>query len=86
VPPTGNARIRHGKEVLGESYVIAAGLKVLETPMTDRDAAATEVRQMFEEAAPGSNFMLIMTCYQHQPVSAMAWLRDECMKYTGLKS
>jgi hypothetical protein len=85
VPPTGDARIRDGKEILGESYVIVTGLKMLEGPMTDRDAAADQVRQMFEEAAPGSNFILNMTCYQHQPVSAMEWLRDECMKYTEVE-
>lgn len=84
VPPTGDARIRDAKDVLGEDIAIIAGLKVLEGTMDDRERAADEVRGMFDEARPGSNFILNMTAYQHQPVSAMEWLRDECLKYSQL--
>ena len=84
VPPIGDVTVREGKTRLGPDIVIFAGLTQLFGSLDDWDAVAASVRDMFEGAAPGDNFILGLAADPEKTMADTRRLLDECRKYQTL--
>ena len=81
VPPLGNVTIREAKRRLGSQIAIIASLNQLFGPVDDWDQVKESVRQMFEGAATGDNFVLGLAPDPTKNMEQTQRLLDECRKY-----
>lgn len=85
IPPNGNVSIAQAKERLGSTIVIIAGMVQISGSMDDKEAVCRSVRRMFEEAAPGDNFMLLLAPDPNKTMEDVQFLLHEARKYQGLR-
>lgn len=81
VPPMGNITVRAAKQALGDRIVIFATLNQLFGPLDDWAAVCRSVREMFEDAAPGDNFLLGLGPDPNVSMADTIRFRSEVMKY-----
>jgi uroporphyrinogen-III decarboxylase len=81
VPPLGNIMVREAKQALGDRIVIFASLNQLWDPLDDWAAVCRSVREMFEGAALGDNFLLGLAPDPNVNMADTIRFRAEVMKY-----
>lgn len=81
VPPLGDVTIREAKERLGPGIVIIASANQLFGPMDDWEWVQASVRDMFEGAAPGDNFILGIAGDPTKNMAQTNLLLNECRQY-----
>ena len=81
IPPVGDVTIAEGRKKLGDRITIMAGLSQLSENIFDRDAVASGIQTMFEEAAPGNHFVFLLGAYPDKTMEDMAFVVEECRKY-----
>jgi len=86
VPPMGNVTIREAKERLGPGIVIMASLTHLFGQMNDWEAVRRSVRDIFEGAAPGDNFILGLAADPGHTMAETERLLGECRRWQKLYS
>lgn len=79
-PPLGDVTIREGRQKLGEKIIFASFIQMFVLGV-DRDWVRESVRQMFEEAAPGTNIIFGIGGDQTKTMDDMKFLREECRQY-----
>jgi len=84
IKPLGDVSVADGKRHLGDRIVILAGLVQLFGSMADRDEVARGIRAMFEEAAPGDNFILGLAADPEKTMEETAFVANECKKHQRL--
>lgn len=80
VPPTGDTRIAD-RHLLGDRIVIIAGAGPMGNDMSDRAAAAAELKGMFEEAGDKKRFIVGISGYPDKTVEQTQFVVNECRKY-----
>jgi len=83
VPPVGDVTIREAKERLGPGVTMIPTLIQLWI-MEDEEAQAASVREMFEGAAPGDNFIAQLTPDRSRTMAQTQRFLDECRKYQSI--
>ena len=81
IPPIGNATIRQGMDTLRADQIIFSGLSQISGDMSCWEAVAADVRQMFEEAAPGDRLILSLYPDPEKDMAITQRLLDEARKY-----
>jgi len=81
IPPIGDVMVKEGREVLGPDMIIFAGLSQLFGSLDDWDAVGESVREMFEGAAPGANFILGLAGDPEKTMDQTRRLREICRPY-----
>ena len=84
VPPMGDVTIAEAKEKLGPRIAIIASLTPLFGLMDDWDAVTRSVREMFEGAGAGDNFVLSLAPDPTKTMAETQRLLHECRKYQRL--
>jgi hypothetical protein len=83
MPPTGNVSIGEAKARLGRGIVMLPTFVQVFGSMKDRDAVRRSVRRMFEEAAPGDNFVPILVADRSKTMADTELILEEARKHTG---
>ena len=84
IPPIGDVGIGEGKGKLGD-IVIFATLNQLFGSMDDWPAVQASVKEMFDGAAPGDNFLLCLAGDPEKTMDETTRLLDEVRKYQDIK-
>lgn len=81
IPPIGDVTVNEGKAALGPGIAIFAGLFQLLGQSDDPGRMESIVREMFEGAAPGDNFVLGLAADPNITMADTQKLVDICRKY-----
>ena len=81
IPPLGNITIREAKQALGDKIVIYATLNQMFGSLENWPAVCQSVREMFEGAAPGDNFMLVIGADPNVNMATTMRFWNEVQKY-----
>jgi hypothetical protein len=77
-PPLGNVTVAEGRQALGGSITIIAGVNQLAGPMDDRAAVRTSIHRMIRDAEPWDHFILNVAGYPNRTMEQTRFVVDSC--------
>ena len=86
IPPLGNITIREAKQALGDQIVIYATLNQMFGSLENWPAVCQSIREMFEGAAPGNNFLLVIGADPNVNMATTMRFWNEVQKYQRMYS
>ena len=86
IPPLGNITIREAKQALGDRIVIYATLNQMFGSLENWPAVCQSIREMFEGAAPGNNFLLVIGADPNVNMTTTMRFWNEVQKYQRMYS